>query len=434
MRTYFLGLGILSVLGVCGLVAVSSWGQGPEPTPAPRPSKPQVPAAAAASRVRNSRDLTKMPLPQRQLYLSAQSGMKWLLRANQPDGRFLYGLVPALRQPLPEDNYVHQVAAAFAVARAARFFHDDQAAAIARQALLTLLLETEQDTRNPKMRRPMAALSGANRLATAGWLVMAIHDLPAPGADLLQQSEELCQFIRSQQRADGSLCYTDDPADPKGDRALPEGVKYFPGPALYGLVRSLQHSKADWKLDVVRKARAYYQEYWRAHKNTEMVPWHSAAYAEAYRMTREAPLAACVLEMNDWLCTLQYKQLDPRHMLWIGGFRSWEGGTAATVPPDIRCAGYMEGLAAACQVARQEGEVQRFKAYQEALENCGQFLTGLQYTTANTQHFAEWYRTEILGAFHPSHRDGNLRIDYTQAAVCGLIRYLADVADLGQRP
>jgi hypothetical protein len=431
MRTRFLGLGLIVVIAGTGPVLLSCWGQTPAVPPgqATVPPRPPGTPPAAPGPLRLTRDVKKLPFAQQQLYFTAQRGTEWLLRANKADGRFVSGLVPALRITLTEENIQHQAAAAFTVARAARFFQDERAAAVARQAVLTLLLATELDARNPQIRQPAFLGSGPNRIATAGWLVLAINELPSPGADLLVQSDQLCNFIRSRQQADGSLACNDNPADARDNRAEPEGVKQFPGPALYGLALSLRHKKADWKLDVLRKARVYYHDWWRKHKNPEMIACHSAACAEAFFLTREKAFADCVWEMNDWLCALQYRQLDPRHSHWIGGFKGWEGSGEQLVAPDVHGARYLEGLALACRLARETGDVQRFKTYREALECSGQFLSGLQYTTANTQHFAEWYRTEILGAFHPSHQDGNLRLDYTQEAVCGLLRYLMDVAD-----
>ena len=58
-----------------------------------------------------------------------------------------------------------------------------------------------------------------------------------------------------------------------------------------------------------------------------------------------------------------------------------------------------------------------------------QFLATLQYTDANTRHFADWYRPTLIGGFYASHQDGNLRIDYTQHAVCALVQYLTYVAE-----
>jgi hypothetical protein len=80
-------------------------------------------------------------------------------------------------------------------------------------------------------------------------------------------------------------------------------------------------------------------------------------------------------------------------------------------------------------VARETGDVTRHKRYRESLERALQFLTTLQYINANTQHFADWYRPTLLGGFFASHQDGNLRIDYTQHAVCAMVQYLSYVAD-----
>jgi hypothetical protein len=133
--------------------------------------------------------------------------------------------------------------------------------------------------------------------------------------------------------------------------------------------------------------------------------------------------------MNDWLCGLQYIQLDPRNPIWSGGFMDWVDGRPAVVEPHVSSAAYAESLAEACRVARQAGDPPRYQRYREALERCLQFVTTLQYTDANTQHFADWYRPVLLGGFHASHQDGNLRIDYTQHAVCALVQYLTYVAE-----
>jgi hypothetical protein len=187
---------------------------------------------------------------------------------------------------------------------------------------------------------------------------------------------------------------------------------------------SQRHRPAAWKADVVRKAVAYYHPWWRAHKNMAFVPWQTAAYAEAYLKTKDAAFAECVTEMNDWLCNLQYAQIDPRRLLWYGGFMTWSDGRAVESPPQVDSAAYAEGLAEACRVTRQLGDVGRHQRYGEALERCLQFLVTLQFTDANTQHFADWYRPRVVGAFHASHQDGNLRIDYTQHAVSALVQFL----------
>jgi hypothetical protein len=364
------------------------------------------------------------------MYLSAQRGAEWLVRSNRPDGRFVYGCLPALQKVPEGDHYLRQVGAAFALARAARLTGEERYAAIARQALLTLLLDTAPDPRDRGVRATTLPAAAVNRLATAGLLTAAIHELPAPGADLVEQAEQLCAFIRRQQREDGSLSYGDSPADAGTEIDDPEGVNYYPGEALYGLMRSQAHQSAAWKPEVARKALAYYRTWWRAHKNMALVPWQTAAYTEAYLQTKEPAFAEAVNEMNDWVVELQYVLFDPRHPLWLGGFMTWADGKAVAAPPQISSAVYAEGLAEACRVARQAGDVKRFQRYREALERALQFLATLQYTEANTRHFADWYKPTLLGAFYASHQDGNLRIDYTQHALCAMAQYLTYVAEV----
>jgi hypothetical protein len=341
---------------------------------------------------------------------------------NGVKGRFVYGYLPALKAEMEGDHYLRQAGAAFALARAARFTGEERYAARATQAVLTLLDDTAPDPGDPQVRYTTLPPAIVNRLGAAGLLVMVINELPAPQQDLLEKSEQLCNYIRRQARADGSLRLSDQGPGPSDDS---EGVNDYPGVALYGLMLSQRHRPAAWKTDVVRTAVAYYHPWWRAHKNMAFVPWQTAAYAEAYLKAKDAAFTQCVTEMNDWLCNQQYAQIDPRRLLWYGGFMSWSDGQAVESPPRVDSAAYAGGLAQACRVTRQLGDVGRHQRYGEALERCLQFLVTLQYTDANTQHFADWYRPRVVGAFHASHQDGNLRIDYTQHAVSAQLQYLS---------
>jgi hypothetical protein len=349
---------------------------------------------------------------------------------NEPNFRFVAGFSPSLGVRLGGDHYLHQVGAAVALARSARYFNDLKAAVVARGAVKALLLETDTDSKNPQIRYTASSSLLVNRLAAAGLLVLAINELPAPGADLLEQSDQLCNFIRSQQRPDGSLCYTDPPPDGQPAKEEPEGANHYPGAALCGLMSSQRHRPAAWKVEVARKALAYYRPWWRAHKNMAFVPPQTAAFAEAYAQTKEPAFLDFIHEMNDWLCTLQYRQLDPQRPLWLGGFMAFADGKAVAAPPHAGSAAFAESLAEACRATRQAGDLTRFPRYHEALERCLQFLTTLQYTEANCQYFADWYRARLQGAFHASHEDGNLHIQYTQHAVCALVQYLQYVLDV----
>src|SRR5439155_646668 len=134
----------------------------PDSAPPTRGSSPTAASLVAPERVH--RDISKLPRLQQQMYLTAQRGADWLCRANQADGRFLHGYLPALRAPLEGDHYLRQAGAAFALARCARLLGQERYAAVARQAILTLLLETATDPQDPRVRQTTLPLLATVRV------------------------------------------------------------------------------------------------------------------------------------------------------------------------------------------------------------------------------------------------------------------------------
>jgi hypothetical protein len=431
---------------VLGIIALATWsltrGQDPAGTSAPTrppvgakaPVSPEPPAPIAAE---TAPDTSSKPQPteksgeenaapsplQQQIQLSAHRGADWLFRMNGLDGRFAPGQLPALNAEMEGDHFLRQAGAAVALARAARFTGEERYADRATQAILVLIGETVVDARDKTIRYTGLPSAMVNRVAAAGLLVLAVHELPSPKKDLLDQAEQLCNFLRRQLRADGSICLSDATEDAK---TAEEDSSSYPGMALYGLLRSQQRRPAGWKTDVARKSLAYYGPLWKEHKDVAAVGWQTAALAEAYLLTKDEAFAKCAFSLNDWLCELQFArldQLDPRHADWWGGFTERQDGKVLTSGPTVEGAVCAEALAEAYRVAKQAGDLNRQRRYRETLELSLQFLARLQYTQANTNHFADWYRPRVLGGFHASGVDGNLRLDYTQHVVCAMVQY-----------
>lgn len=415
-------------LVVAGCVALSLLrGQeksapGAASSPEAAPISPQanpVPSPPAAPK---NRDLSRYGPLQQQMLLSARRGADWLYRVNGVKGRFLYGYLPDLKQEMDGDSLLAQVEAALALARAARFTGEERYAVRATQALLALLDETTTDATDTATRHPILPSLVINRLGTAGLLVWAINELPAPQADLLEKSEQLCAFIRRQARPNGSLRCDDAAEMDRPD--LPTAIAIYPGMALSGLARSQRLRPAAWKLELMRKAVVFYRGWWQDHKDPAFIPHQAAAWAEAFALTHEPGCAQFTTEMSEWLCSLQYDQIDPRRMLCYGGFMDYGDGHKIESIPDAGSAALAGALAESCRISRAAGDAVRYQRSTEALERALQFLVTLQYTDANTQHFADWYRPRLLGAFHASPYDGKLRIDYTSNAVCAMFGYL----------
>lgn len=368
-------------------------------------------------------DLAKFPPFQRTVYLSARRGAEWLWQANRADGLFVPGQLPALNRIIDDDLFSRQAGAGCALAAAARFTGASRYEMRAKQAALALLAGTKADPADPGSRFPVPPATAAQRLAAAGLLVWMLQELPQPGDDLVKPGAELCQFLQKQQQADGSFAVQGEPDEEQLAAA---------GQALMGLLQSDIVRPAPWKLDAARKALPYYRALWQKSRGLRGTAWLTTAFATAYFRTKEKPFADAAIEAADWLCSLQLGP-DPKNQSGQGGFAGPVGGGGLRQTPGIESALAAHALADACLAARQAGNAERYGRFREAAERGLQFVTTVQYTPANTRHFAEWFRPQLYGAFFASPVDGNTRLDYAQYAVCAMFRYLDQVAELPLR-
>ena len=422
-------LGFVALTSVGGIATYSiTRGQLPAPTPPQESVKPAVykpaPGTPTAGVVKASaaapRDLSTMSEQSRKLYLSARSGAEWLLRAeNAVSGRFLPGWLPALNIVLEHDDYLHQAGATYALAKAARYFGDERYLMKARQAILSLLAETTVDPAEPGCRYTSLPPISVNRLAAAGMLLLVIHELQSPDEELLKQGEELCQYIRKQQQSDGTFRLSDSGIDVVAES---EAARTYPAMAIYGLMVSQRNRPAPWKLEAAARAFKPYRDQWKLRPSLSGAAWLTLAFSECYLQTKNEACAQFVFEMSDWVCALQYGP-DARSQKWTGGFMSHAGGKPVSTAPSVESAVNLEALALACLVTRHVPDAQRFSKYREAVNSGAHFLTSLQFNGDNTTHFSPAYRTALLGGYHATHADGNLRIDYNHHAVVAVIQY-----------
>lgn len=445
MRRTLIASGIVGLLVV---VVVAAQPPVPAPAPAPpvvppappgdpTPPKPPLPtpttgapaaplptAPPAETPLAKFEPLTAFPPVTQYAVRAVLLGSTWMAKMHQPHGRFVYGYVPALRQPLSGDHDLKQAQAALAMAQAARFAGDARHAAVASQTILALLASTKVAANDPTCRVPVQVSFVCNRVAFAATLALAIYELPKPDDKLVEDAERLCEFVRRQTRADGSVHYTDGPNDTP-TQIDPAGVNEYPGAALQALAVSNRVRPAEWKKEAVKRGVSHYHALFRARPHHLLAATVAPAAAELYAQTKLPELAAAAFEMADWLCTLQIPAADPRTPQWAGGFRA-PGAPNADPLPTAETALVVQALACAHALTRPTGDLTREQKYRPAAADAAQFLCASQFLEANTRHFENTFRAgTLIGAFHLSPTDGNLRIDATACAVTALVRYLA---------
>jgi len=348
---------------------------------------------------------------------------------NQVQGRFVYGYIPALRQPMEGDHDLKQALATLALVHAARFTGDNRQVAVASQAILALLSVTKVETTEPNCRYPVRSSLYCNRVGFAAILALCIYDLPGADEKLIAEAERLSAFLQKHIRADGSIHYTDSPND-KPTQIDPDGINEYPGYALQALAAGHRVKPAAWKAEALRKGLEYYRALFRTNPHPMLAATLTPAFTEFNSQARSPDAIAAVFEINDWLIQLQYPSTDPRHPRWVGGFRGWSNCQPVETAPGYECGAYLQSLACAYRLTRQGPDLAREARYKPAVLDAVQFVSGLQYVEANTRHFENSFRANtLIGGFYLSPVDGNLRIDATGAAVLGMLQFLSSGAE-----
>jgi hypothetical protein len=375
----------------------------PSITGAPAPA-PVIPAAASVAKppaIARFQNLKELPPETASAVIGLRAGADWLAKRQQPHGRFLFGVNPALRSPLEGDSDFRQALATWATCQAAAFTGDEKLAACGGQAVLGLLTQTREGPQGPQA------------VGFAAALALAIQSLPTADAKLRAESDRLTAYLAKQLRADGSFAIEATDA---------ESAHAVPGLALQALAQS--NAAPERLANSLAHHRRKFQSAPHAVAAGTLLP----AAVECCLRTKDANAAAFAFEMADWLCSAQYGKLDAKQILWAGGFRT---DAAAAREPGFESAHAARGLAAACRLIR-EGvpDLARYQKYRPATLEALGFVRGLQYSMDNTTHFAADFRTQyLLGGCRTALTDGNLRADATALAALACQHYLESGAD-----
>ncbi|MGL5097849.1 MAG: hypothetical protein ACRDD1_19845 [Planctomycetia bacterium] len=353
---------------------------------------------------------------------SAHRGLRWLASMQRTDGLFTYGWLPDFNKPLPDDNWLRQAGAAAALARGAAVHPELEAAALRAVAAIGEQ-GTAPDPAVAGMVRPNLPASEANPTGFAGRVLLAVAELPRPTPALAAAGEGLARFIAGRRRDDGSLDVSSSLEGDGVDR--PDSVDFYPGEALYALMRSHARRPAAWKLEAVAKSFSFSRDHWAARKSAAYIPWQTAAFAEAYACTGESTYADYAFAMTDWLLPLQYTADDEVDPGWLGGFAVEQAGRKLYAPPGATTGSYAEALVEGLKLAERVGDRDRSARYRGAATAALRFLRSVQFDARTATHWQPWYAAKMDGAVPGSVVDGLLRIDFTQHAVFAWLHFPA---------
>ncbi|CAN5449765.1 hypothetical protein BH11PLA2_BH11PLA2_28410 [soil metagenome] len=406
--------------------------QSPEPRPLPPsitgvPGQPLIPLTPTAGVVPETKlapisryqNLAALPPETAQAVLGLRTGSDWLLKRQQANGRFVAGVNLDTKSIIPTGTEFEQSLSTWAVCQAARFMGDEKLNLAGSQAILSLMTLT---TDSPDGCKVPVLPWGVNNIPTgfAAVLALAIFELPDADDKTSADAVKLCRFIKKQMQKDGSIAWqTHTKIDVSGENLQP-------GLALLALATAYRVTGDATFKDSCLSGVTYYRDAFRRQPNAVMAGTLLPAFVECHRLTKSDAARTATFELADWLITQQATATTVKTPAWAGSFVDPD----SVSEPNITTAYVLKGLAAACQLARNEADLQRYPRYRAATVEVLKFTGSLQYTAENAVAFEAGIRQQyVLGGVRRTLTGTIVTAENTALVVLGFQRFLESGAD-----
>ena len=202
-----------------------------------------------------------------------------------------------------------------------------------------------------------------------------------------------------------------------------EQPNFYPGEALFYWAALYERERDPKVLERFMKSFEFYRG-WHLNsrnRNPAFVPWHTQAYFQVWKLTKDDGLRDFIFEMNDWL--LEIQQWDEvRHRDAKGRFFATGGKWYG--PPHSSATGvYMEGLVDAWKLAGEVGDSEREERYRLGLLRGLRSIMQLQFQDEVDMYYIR-EREAVLGGVRTTVYDNQIRCDNVQHALMAILKIL----------
>jgi len=354
---------------------------------------------------------------------AAKEAGKYLMRATQKDGRFVYEYDPALDEVTPNYNIVRHAGTVYAMLETYGVTRDEELFRAAKRALEFLLTqiqtkEIEGEEVDLLIEKDAAKLGG-NALAI---IALAKYIEVSGDRQYIPRMKRLGRWIQKIQDADGR--FTVHKLDIAEEKTVEFESRYYPGEAILGMLR-LQAitSEATW-LDTAERGAAYLiqiRDKGIGEDKIEHDHWLLYALNELHRARpRKEFLEHAMLIAR---AIIKRQITEPKYPDWLGGFRP--------PPTSNPAATRTEGLCAVYFLARDHDRPE-LPALRETIQRAIAFQLQVQNRPETVIHFKDPQR--CLGGFAESFTDSTIRIDTVQHNISALLAAAKILQEKGAAP
>jgi hypothetical protein len=347
----------------------------------------------------------------------------YLARSVQPNGRMRYQFYPSRgEEDTQHNNMVRQWMATLALCRLAQRRRSDALFKLAERNIRFNLEHFYQEE------GPLGLIvhRGMVKLGAVALAVMALREHQRSD-DYRDVQGRLLSTIDRLWQSDGSFRTFLKPAN-RNDQQ-----NFYPGEALLAWSCCLSNAPPESDSSPVAgsvcggptlaqlfNSFRFYRAWHRARRNPAFIPWHTQAYYKLWAHTQDRELSDFVLEMNDWLLSMQQWD-DAPHPDCRGRFYNPRKPFG---PPHASSTGaYLEGLVDAFALARQVNDQVRADAYRIAILRGLRSVLQLTFKDDVDMFYVQG-REQLLGAVRTTVYNNVVRVDNVQHNLMALMKIL----------
>ncbi len=372
-----------------------------------------APGAAPVDLYRGNILISK--LDSEDLETAAFAGGRWLLKMQDPSGKFLhYWFHPMTQVQEPRYDMAHHAAACLAFLELYERTHDEGFRLALKRGRDHLLQQVKHLQRGGRrVAYVEVANDGPLGVSALALLLLAEWARVFGEKPDVQMMDDLGAFVCSMQAESGAfyrqLSHVEKKALPSEDQPT-----FFAGQSIYALCRANKIVPHDEWIEVAVKGAGFQTAEFV--KSTSPDPWVMRGLAELYELTQDDSVAKTCLQMANVILAHQHLPGSVPDADFIGGFDD------ANPPRTAAAARFVQGLSAAHAMARKLGKPT--DRYRQAMNLAMKFVLQQQLRPENSYFIVNL--PQALGGFHQNPMLFDLRIDYTQQAVTAAM----DMADI----
>jgi hypothetical protein len=339
----------------------------------------------------------------------------WLARHVHADGRMTYEYWPSRSEESTDNNTIRQWMATLALIRYARWKGGQAVYDLAERNIRFNLRSLYEADRGLGL--VVEPSDGDVKLGAIALAALAIMEHPAR-SEFAREEAALRRTVRHLWRPNGQFVTFYRPAGRMDEE------NFYPGEALLMWAHLYRETRDPGLLGRFMRSFEHYREWHldEENRNPAFVPWHTQAYAEVWRVTRDRRLLDFIFEMNDWLVGIQQWRGAPYSD--VRG-RFYDPDRPQFGEPHASATGvYLEGLAEAHRLAVIVGDRARQDRYFLAIRRGLRNVMQLQFVDDVDMYYTGARRL-VRGGIRTEVYDNVIRVDNVQHNLLAVLNILA---------